>query len=103
MQSEMIRIGDVQIEPRPGWKITGKDRPELGMTQMRVEFPNGYEVSIVRGPYTHGGPEGLFEGAVMHGDSIVYDTPLTDDVRGHMTAEEALKFVADVAALPPRG
>lgn len=100
--TDMIRLGDAEIEAKAGWKITGKDRGDIGGSQMRVELPNGYEVSIVRGRYSYGGPEGLFEGAIMHNDTLVYDTPVTDDVKGHMTAEEAIGFINEVAALPPR-
>ena len=69
----------------------------------RVGFANGYQASIVRGPGSYGGNEGLFEAAVMHGkDGIVYDTPVTNDVEGWLTEEGVIDFCRKVAALPPR-
>jgi len=44
------------------------DGPKNGGTQRRYKFPNGYGASVVRGPYTYGGPEGLFELAVFGQD-----------------------------------
>ena len=55
-------------------------------------FPNGYGVSIVRGPYTYGGKEGLWELAVLIGTDeeweLCYDTPITSDVIGGINKEE---------------
>src|SRR5678815_124484 len=95
----LIRLGDSTLEPKDNWKVT--DASDAHITRMRVEFPNGYDASIVRGLGTYGSDDGLFEGAVMRGDEgIVYDTPITNDVRGFMTAGEAIGFIEEVASLP---
>jgi hypothetical protein len=69
-------------------------------------FPNGYGVSVIRSPYSYGGPAGLYEAAVLAGDAdncaLTYDTPVTDDVEGHLTPEGVTAFVQKVRALPPR-
>lgn len=71
-------------------------------------FPNGFGASVVRGPYTYGGPEGLFELAVAHyfGESpdwhIDYDTPITSDVEGHLTENDVQELLDRIAELPPR-
>lgn len=70
--------------------------------QMRAEFPNGYSVSVVSHAFSYGGEEGLWEGAVMYGGRIVYDTPVTDDVIGWMNEDEVLTFCRSVADLPAR-
>ena len=58
----------------------------MGMgEQCIVRFPNGFAASIVKGPYTYGGPEGLYEIAVFDKEgNITYDTPITDDVLGYL-------------------
>lgn len=68
--------------------------------QARHYFPNGYGVSVIQGPYTYGGPEGLYELAVMTEDGLCYDTPITEDVLGHLTPEEVTGLLAQVEALP---
>lgn len=70
--------------------------------QMLVTFTNGYTASVVRGLGTYGFSDGLWEVAVMHGNTLVYDTPVTDDVLGYRTAEQVNQILSQIAALPPR-
>lgn len=71
-------------------------------------YDNHYGVSVVRGPYTYGGRKGLYELAVVYmapGDEysqLVYDTPVTNNVEGHLTPEDVTRLMAQVEALPPR-
>jgi hypothetical protein len=71
-------------------------------------FDNHYGVSVIRGPYTHGGKEGLYELAVLYmapGDEysqLVYDTPVTSDVEGHLTPDDVTRLMKQVSELPPR-
>ena len=93
-----MKFADLQFRPRGGhW---GRHAPGV---QAVAEFPNGYSVSIVRGYGTYGADRGLYEGAVIHGARLVYDTPVTNDVVGYMDEAAVEKFLADVEALPPRG
>lgn len=50
----------------------------------RTEFDNGYEVSVVKGKYTYGGDNGLYELAIFKNGEICYDTPITNDVIGYL-------------------
>lgn len=79
---------------------------EMGSTQAMAWFPNGYCASVVQGPYTYGGSQGLYEMAVGAGAegkwTIVYDTPITDDVLGYLTPEQVTKHLSEIAALPER-
>ena len=81
-------------------KFSERDR---GGTWARFVFPNGYSVSVVRGPLTYGGSAGLYELAVLHGSKIVYDTPVTADVLGYLTEGDVTERLNEVALLPPRG
>ncbi len=74
--------------------------------QIRLRFPNGYGASIIRTPYSYGGREGLFELAVLkYGEedddwSLNYGTPITDDVKGYLSAEEVLTTLKKIFNLP---
>ena len=71
-----------------------------GGRQAVVKFDNGYSASIINDGY--GSERGLYELAVKHGGSIVYDTPVTDDVVGYLTEDDVTDHLAQIAALPER-
>ena len=71
-----------------------------------LDFHNGYQLSVSWRPGAYGG----LEGAVMHPNglersgisSIVYDTPITNDVVGWLDKDSLMQLIRDVAALPVR-
>jgi hypothetical protein len=67
---------------------------------MKTFFENGYGVSVISHGY--GGDVGLKELAVLHGGRICYDTPITDDVMGHLTGAEVLDIIEQVKQLPKK-
>jgi hypothetical protein len=74
-----------------------------GYTWDRITFANGYTASIVCGPGTYGGCDGLLEIAVINEDGeIDYSTPVTNDVVGYLTVEEATKILDQIAVLKVR-
>lgn len=52
-----------------------------------VHYPNGYGASIVKFSGSYGGESDLWEVAVLKGDKLCYDTPVTEDVLGYLTEE----------------
>ena len=77
----------------------------------RMFFPNGYGVSVVRfkiplfgeyGSYTSN--ENEWELAVLKGTEeescLCYDTPVTNDVMGHLSAPEVTEIMEQVQSLP---
>lgn len=74
----------------------------LGGVQSIVVFPNGYGASIVCHQFSYGGPDGLYEIAVLDGSNITYDTPVTSDVLGYLSEEDVEKTLADIEALPSK-
>jgi hypothetical protein len=66
-------------------------------------FDNGYGVSVVCGPQSQGGKEGLYELAVLKGVAddwnICYDTPITEDVLGHLSEDEVEVLLYEVENL----
>lgn len=78
-------------------------KPEWhGGVQAVVVFPNGYGASVIRHPLSYGGPQGLYEIAVLDGGAITYDTPVTSDVLGYLSEEDVEKTLADIEALPTK-
>lgn len=74
--------------------------------QARTEFPNGYGVSVVRfrlpydfgyGSYTSNETE--WEVAILKDGGLTYETPITDDVIGHQTAEQVNEIMKRVQEL----
>jgi hypothetical protein len=63
------------------------ERPHAGGVQRFYKFSNGYGASVVRHSFSYGGEDGLWELAVFKDGKICYDTPITDDVLGHLTEQ----------------
>ena len=63
-----------------------------------VSFDNGFYVSILNGLYSVGDVD-EYELAIMDKDGICYDTPLSDDIIGHLTKEDVEKWLKDVSQL----
>ena len=71
----------------------------LGGIQAKVEFDNGYGVSVVRGFGTYGAEDGLYELAVTKNGRLCYDTPITDDVLGYLSPEDVERYMRMVRKL----
>lgn len=92
----IVTFADLKFNDRGGKHPMGK--------QARHFFPNGYGVSVICGPGSYGGPQGLYELAVLKGaadrSDLCYDTPVTDDVEGYLSPEDVSRLMGEVAALP---
>ena len=62
-------------------------------------YPNGYGVSVICHDHSYG-----LELAVLKGNkessSICYDTPITDDVIGHLTIKDLYEICKRIKMLP---
>ena len=57
--------------------------------QKIYKFQNGYGASVIKGPYSYGGPDGLWELAVLdQNENLCYTTPITEDVIGKLNDPE---------------
>ncbi|EKN1156387.1 hypothetical protein JJO08_13940 [Listeria monocytogenes] len=67
--------------------------------QILYKFPNNYRASVVSGPFTYG-----LELAVIFFSNenwdIDYDTPITNDVLGHLNKESLKQALEDIYNLP---
>jgi hypothetical protein len=75
-----------------------------GLFFRKIDCDNGYAVSVVCHEGSYGSYQGLFEVAIMRADDneIVYDTPITGDVLGHLDFAEVAEVIEKVRALPKR-
>ena len=71
----------------------------FGGIYARVDYDNGYTASIVKGPYTYGGSEGLYEIAVLQDGELCYGTSVTSDVVGWLTEDGVEETLAKIQAL----
>lgn len=67
--------------------------------QCRISFDNGFSVSIIKGQFSHGGNEDLYELAVLSDDGIQYNTAITQDVLGYLSEEEVEQIVYSIQCL----
>ena len=68
--------------------------------QKVYKFPNGYGASVICHSGSYGGPKGFWELAVLGQDGdIDYDTPITNDVIGWLTIEEAVMKLNEIRGL----
>lgn len=81
--------------------------PILDGVQYIFRFDNSYGASVVKFDHTYGYDLDLWELAVIwideNGDcSLVYDTPVTDDVIGYLTDAEVCELLGEIRDLPKR-
>lgn len=67
---------------------------------MILSFKNGYQASVITGKMFYSSDDEPYEVAVMRNDEIVYDTPITNDVLGYLTAHEVNDVLAKIEDLP---
>lgn len=87
-----------KFKPWKEWKdqIDGTEHYEF-------HFKNGYGASVIRGPYSYGGPQGLYELAVLRKRrkywEITYKTPIASDVLGNLEYGGVVKALEDISNL----
>lgn len=82
--------------------IDAEDRSSDGIDRVRLSFKSGHKLSVVRGPWTYGGDEGLYEIAPyntsggMDGAVLGFDG---DDVLGYLTVENVKEKILEMSKL----
>lgn len=80
------------------------DRSLNDGNQRVYKFDNGQGASVVRHSFSYGHEDGLYEVAVVKFDGdefgLDYTTPITDDVLGHLSDDEVIELLDQIAALP---
>ena len=89
----MKTFNDLQFKEHPKGAVYG------GIIS-RIIFDNGYGATIVQGPHTYGGADGLYELAVVgKNDEISYDTPVTGDVEGYLSEAQVTDLLIKIQQL----
>lgn len=65
----------------------------------RLKFKNGYGVSVITGKGTYTNNSDEYELAVLKGEYICYDTPITDDVIGYLSKDEVTELMKQIQLL----
>ena len=78
------------------------------MAQTVSRFDNGYGASVI--DHGYGSDRGLYEMAVVKWTTtsegfsdfwdICYDTPIADDVMGHLTMDKVIEIIEKIKELP---
>ena len=83
-----------------GCMVEKTDMPEVDGYQLVYKFDNGYGASVVKHNFSYGGKKGLYELAVLDNEGgLCYDTPITEDVIGHLTMGEVDKILVEISHL----
>ena len=82
---------DLEFMPHP---IMGADG-----TRAYMEFPNGYGISVVTGKFAYSDDEHPYEAAVLSEGLVCYNTPITDDVVGHLNEEGVTQIMKQIQEL----
>ena len=89
----MKTFNDLQFKEHPRGAVYG------GIIS-RIIFDNGYGATIVQGPHSYGGADGLYELAVVgKNDEISYDTPVTGDVEGYLSEAQVTDLLIKIQQL----
>lgn len=89
---QTMKFGKYEIEERLNTAVGG--------LQYLISFKNGYQGNVISSKYAHTDKEHPYELAVLKNGHICYDTPITHDVIGHLTADEVGEILAKIEALP---
>ena len=63
------------------------------------KFDNGYGASVVCNSGSYGVQDGLFEVAILKGDDICYDSPISNDVVGWLDFAGVADILNQIKAL----
>jgi len=69
-------------------------------TQAKMEFDNGYGISVITGRGAYGNETHPYEVAVLKDGFICYNTPITNDVIGWLDAKGVTEIMKKIQELP---
>ena len=70
-----------------------------GAKQALVDFENGYDVSVVKHKFSHGGEKGLYEIGCFYNNHMVDPADWGDTVKGWLTPEGVEKELREIKCL----
>lgn len=94
-KSDFKTFNDLSFEQHPNAvSIFGSFK-----SQARVDFNNGYGVSVVNGAGAYSDDMKPYEVAVFKDGDICYDTPITNDVIGYCDNDDVTEIMIKVQQL----
>lgn len=75
--------------------LSATDNSDELMSRVKVKFKNGRSLSVIRGRYSYGGPQGLFEIMPSHPE-VFDDEDLGDEVLGYLTIERVNYYIKKI-------
>lgn len=67
----------------------------------KMQFENGYGISVLKGTLFYSNGIDTYEVAVLDNNGICYNTSITNDVIGHVDANEVSNIMKQIQELPP--
>lgn len=68
--------------------------------QAKMDFENGYGISVLFGSIFYSNGIDTYEVGILKDGSLCYDTPITNDVIGYITADEVTDIMRKIQELP---
>ena len=65
----------------------------------KLEFDNGYGISVISGYGAYGSTVAPYELAVLKDGELCYDTEITSDVIGYLTPDEVTEYMLRIQEL----
>jgi hypothetical protein len=97
VRNEVKTFDDLIFEKHPYADIAASRKSKnLNCYQARMNFENGYGVSVLCGSMFYSNGVDSYELAVLYDDEINYDSGLTDDVLGYISSEEVTRVMAEL-------
>jgi hypothetical protein len=105
MRGNNIQVAKYLIARYTGFGTEFTNKSSDDKLSLRLEFSNGYALSVIRGEYTYGGQSGLFEIALVNLENQLDGSLLDecddegDDVKGWCSLETVMYYIDKMANL----
>lgn len=83
----------------PQREIIISDKENGNSMQHLYWFSNGYGAGVSQNRYSKGQEAGLYELAVLKDGELCYDTPITGDIIGYLSADEVTEYLQRIEGL----
>lgn len=87
----------------PQREVIISDQEDGNSMKHIYKFSNGYGASVIQSGYSYGHEDGLYELAVLKDGELCFSTPITNDVIGHLAADEVAEHLKRIEELPKEG
>ena len=76
-----------------------QEHESFGGIRRVYRFENNYGASVICHEFSYSSKGHKWELAVLYGDDITYDTPITSDVIGHLSDQQVQKILTKIDQL----